>query len=205
MRTADSAAIPLTIDGQPAMAINVSMTCEWDSRFSFLAVRDSEIEVLPIEGGEPLFRYELDSKHRDDLPAAHLQVHGHRDELLYAMVRAERGSRGKQRTHAMEAGNSSRSLPRMSSVRFPVGGIRMRPCVEDVLQMLKVEFNIDTTAEWRTTLTEGRIRWRRRQIAAAVRDAPEIAALVLKAEFNYTVEAPTSGVPSERTDKLGRI
>ena len=45
------------------MSIDVSMTCEWDSQTRHLAVRDSKISVLPLEGTEPLFRYELDSKH----------------------------------------------------------------------------------------------------------------------------------------------
>lgn len=205
VRTTDSAEISLAIEGKTAMAIDVSMTCEWDSRTRFLAVRDSGITVVPVQGSEPLFRYELDSKHGEDHPAAHLRVHGHRDELLYAFVRAERGRRAKQRTHAMEPDTSNRSLPRMSSLRFPLGGLRMRPCVEDVLHMLKIEFGIDTTAEWREVLAEGRARWRRRQIGAAVRDAPEVAAKVLRDELHYMVEPPATGASAERTEKLKRI
>ena len=92
----------------------------------------------------------------------------------------------------------------MAALAFPVGGLRMRPCVEDVLQMLKVEFNIDTSDEWRQVLAEGRIRWRRRQVGAAVRDAPEEAARMLR-DLHYTVQRPGRHPSRPGDDKLGRI
>ncbi|MGH4025484.1 MAG: hypothetical protein ACRDRV_12995 [Pseudonocardiaceae bacterium] len=52
----------------------------------------------------------------------------------------------------------------LSALHFPVGGARIRPCLEDFLHFLAHEFQIDVLPNAPAILAEGRERWRRRQI-----------------------------------------
>jgi hypothetical protein len=80
----------------------------------------------------------------------------------------------------------------------------MRPSIEDLLQFLIVEFGVDAEPGAQSVLDDGRMVWRRRQISAAVRDAPEEAAGVLE-RLGYTVTRPESGPASDRVDRLRRF
>ncbi len=93
---------------------------------------------------------------------------------------------------------STERILSFSDVHFPLGGPRMRPSLEHVLQMLKNEFEVDVQPGFQTVLDTSRARWRRRQIAASVRDAPQEAARVLRA-MGYKVVNPDDGEPPERT------
>lgn len=77
----------------------------------------------------------------------------------------------------------------------------MRPCVEDILQMLYEEFAIDVQEGFQQVIDNGRARWRRTQIAAAVRDAPAEAMRVLT-ELGYSVTEPAEGPRAERWQNL---
>lgn len=68
-------------------------------------------------------------------------------------------------------------------------GIAFRPCLEDVLQMLILEFGLDTKPDWLAAVEKGRARWRDIQLRAAVRDAPESAAEDLRG-LGYEVIPP---------------
>ena len=116
-------------------------------------------------------------------PCAHLQIHAHRDEFLFAMLRAQGESqlRGPRRLSA----TPRRRHPACPTCIFPWAG-RMRPCVEDVLHMLVSEFGVRTEPGAQDVIDEGRARWRRRQIAASVRDAPAEVVRVLREEMGYT-------------------
>lgn len=76
----------------------------------------------------------------------------------------------------------------------------MRPCVEGVLQILVSEFAVTTVPGAQVVLNAGRARWRRRQIGAAVRDAPAEAVRVL-GRMGYTVVEPAAGPSPERVDR----
>lgn len=67
--------------------------------------------------------------------------------------------------------------------------------------MLVEEFGIDSDAQGRQALRRGREAWRRMQLAAAVRDTPEIAARTLEDELGYIITRPSS-LPEDRVDKL---
>jgi hypothetical protein len=56
-------------------------------------------------------------------------------------------------------------------------------------QFLVCECLLDAEAGWRAHVDAGRERWRLRQAAVVARDAPEVAARVLRG-LGYTVEAP---------------
>lgn len=76
----------------------------------------------------------------------------------------------------------------------------MRPCLEDFLEFLIRECHVDARPEWQKAIEAGRIRWRRHQIAALVRDAPEEAIRVLE-ENGYTVTAGSN----PRIDNIGKL
>jgi hypothetical protein len=157
--------------------------------------------VVPRSGSTPLFRYEFHDAVGDDVPCAHLHVHAHRDEFVFALFR---GGHGKPAVRAKAVvGTKKRATPQLSEVHFALGGPRMRPCLEDVLQMLRVECSIDVTRDFTDVIQAGRARWRRRQISAAVRDAPGEAVTTLR-EMGYRVDEPESGPAPERLAKLTR-
>jgi hypothetical protein len=199
VRTEHNGPIEMSIDGRLALEFVLDFRCQWDHRQTYLAVQKASWSVRPAGIAEPLFRYEFEGGMNSPLPCAHLHVHAHRDEFVFQLFRANRG-RPKSRAAAVE-GTTDRALPRLSNLHFPLGGPRMRPCVEDLLQFLVEELGVDAEPNHQVALDEGRARWRRRQIAASVRDAPEGAARVLR-EMQYIVEPPASGVPPERLDKL---
>lgn len=198
--TANPPGIVLTINGEPALVLNVSYKCKWDHAGKYLAVDAATWSVASLDIAEPLFRYEYVSSQPAALPAAHLHVHAHRDEAVYTLFRAGVGRPGSRGRAVLSARSN---LPRLSDVHFPLGGDRMRPCLEDLLQLLIEEFAIDHNDGAAQALAEGRARWRRHQTGAAVRDAPEVAARVLR-ELGYSVAPPSTGVRPERIDKLTR-
>lgn len=203
VRTKDNVEIQLSIDGEHALNLVVEYTCEWDDERAFLAVRKAHFHVYSIDAEDPLFRYEFVDGMVSDLPSAHLHVHAHRDEILYQLFRSERKQRGRNR--AKKVLEPKRTPPRLSAIHFPLGGTRMRPALEDVLQTLMEEFCIDTAPKAREALEQGRAEWRRHQIGALVRDAPAEAIRVLEA-MNYEITwRGDDSEPAERTDRLSAI
>jgi hypothetical protein len=85
----------------------------------------------------------------------------------------------------------------------PVGGPRMRPCIEDFLQMLIVEFGFDAVDGWRRVIDDGRVLWRRRQLAAMIRDDAEYTAEVLRDRLGYEVTPQWPCIRSLRPSPLG--
>lgn len=72
--------------------------------------------------------------------------------------------------------------------------------------MLIVEFGIDhSQGDWRKALAEGRRKWRRHQLVAAINDNPPEAAQYLS-QLGYEVTWKQAGPPPEaRIEKLGRF
>jgi hypothetical protein len=190
--------IELRVDEVVLLQLSVEYRCTWDHLGAYLAVEESSIGVSTPGGGEPLFRFEY-VRDNGGLPSAHLHLHAHRDALTYVMTACgERSRRGKRRSRAAVGGQR---MPRLSEMHFPLGGSRYRPCLEDVLQMLIDELGVDKEEGALVALAEGRATWRRVQLAAAVRDSPEVAASVLE-DFGYTVVRPQDGPANERLDRL---
>lgn len=198
----DSLDLCLEIAGAHALTMVCDYYCDWDHQATYLKVTKANIHVLPATDTTPLFRYEFVDGMQDAYPTAHLHAHAHRDEFLFSLLRA---TKGKPAVRAKAAvGVSKSAAPRLSDVHFPLGGPRMRPCVEDVLQMLVSEFGVTTEPGAQAVIDAGRARWRRHQIGASVRDAPEEAVRVLR-DMGYVVETPQTGPPAERLDRLTRF
>ena len=90
----------------------------------------------------------------------------------------------------------------LSSLHLPIGGERFRPCLEDFLQFLVVDCGVDHHEGWFEPLTRGRERWRRKQLAAVVRDVPGEAALALR-ELGWTVTPPVTAT-AEKVQSLSK-
>ena len=171
---ADHAKITLTKDRKPVGYLRATFQCTLDTAQTYLAVHKSRFELLGFLDRQPIARLDF-ARDAYSAPAAHWNIH------------AERGtvSRLLGRTNPDHPGV-------LSALHFPVGGSRMRPCLEDFLQFIIHEFKIDVLPGAQTVLSEGRERWRRRQIGTLVRDAPDEAVRVLK-ELGYDASPPATG------------
>lgn len=129
VRQQPSEGIPICVKSQCLLRLQVEFDVRWDSAERYLAIHRSTIAVLLNDVPEPLYRYDFIADADERIPAAHLNVHGHRDEMVHAMVMAARRLRGKSRDVSLDKGK----VTRLSSFHFPLGGHRFRPALEDVL------------------------------------------------------------------------
>lgn len=167
--------IPLSVSGKPILTLTVLYYCCLDGEGRWLATDESHVKVYAgaKAAKDPLLRYHYRRQGPDDLPAAHIHVHAHRDGLSHVLGQSgTKTKRGKARAQG-------ESIPRMAELHFPVGGHRFRPCLEDVLEMLVTELGVDHPDGAIDALREGRERWRRNQTRTVVRDAPDEAIAVL--------------------------
>ncbi|MFD9421559.1 MULTISPECIES: hypothetical protein [unclassified Streptomyces] len=184
--------IPVSIGGEPRLSLMARFYCCWDGSSTFMATDQADVHVFYEGVPDPLLRYEY-VRNSKEPPGAHVQVHAHRDEMAYLLRLADRG-RPKQ-------GLRRDKLPRLSEIHFPVGGHRMRPSLEDVLLFLHREFAIDTAPGWKTVIERHLRIWRTMQLKTAVRDAPDVAARVLR-QLGYTVTEPTIPAARPATDDV---
>lgn len=196
--------IQLTVEGRPMLTLRVSFRCTWDHREDFLAVENSTFHVLATGSkstSEPLFRVDFLRQPESDVPSAHMHVHAHRDAITHVMDHCGvMSSRAKRRRKKMADGEH---IPRLADLHIPLGGARFRPCLEDLLQMLINELGVDAQPGAEKALAAGRTSWRKRQLAASVRDSPETAASVLREQLGYEVRPPEAGPVGDRPSQLG--
>jgi hypothetical protein len=188
VRQEPAAGITLLAGDDPVLTLTVEFQCTWDGHMQFLAVHWSRIAVYPQDdiSTNPLVRYEYVKDMRSGLPAAHLQVHGTHEALTDTLRAAGVASvRGRRRVKAVAKGR----VPALAELHFPLGGHRFRPCLEDILEVLMEEFGVTPAGDRAAALealADGRETWRRTQVAAAVRDAPDEAIRVLQ-DLGYDV------------------
>lgn len=175
-------AVPLLIDGEGVASLEFSILCRLDSARRYLAVGKSSYRVLANVDRSPILRFEYE-REMDKAPHAHIHVHAHRGALSHLLSKA-----GHATPHDM------------SSLHIPVGGSRLRPCLEDLLEFLIVECGFDYVDGWREHVEAGRERWRRKQVAAIVRDVHTDAADTLR-NLGYTVTPPVP-LPDESAKAL---
>lgn len=189
--------VSLKADDETLLTLFVRYKCAWDSGEHYLGVEESSVILYPQgrTNAEPLFRYEFLRSPTGHLPCAHLQVHAHRDVFTHLLGRSGSGS---GRSRRRQARGPMDKTPTVSEFHFPMGGPRFRPSLEDILEVTADEFGLTTGTQWPAIRKEYRAKWRRMQLAAAVRDSPEEAARVLR-ELDYEV---TGGPQPERLAKL---
>ena len=193
---------PLTLVAQgrqieQRLHLRVIYRCCADTSGQYLTIEESSLGLGLAAITDPLVRFEYQraTPARSRLPAAHIQVHAHRDETVWLMLHGDE-ARPAERWRR-------RRLPRMAEMHLPVGGDRYRPCLEDVLGLAITEFGASKRNGAWNALEEGRAEWRRFQLRAAVRDAPAVAAEELRKQ-GWTVTPHENANQSERTDRLGR-
>ncbi|KAA8728634.1 hypothetical protein [Corynebacterium phocae] len=194
-------AVLLHSQGKRILGLQLEYWCRWDSTNSYLAVEKSSFSVFPygkVEG-TPLFRVDYDRRNTKQ-PSSHIHIHGHRDEFTHLLGF----------TTKVSPDNSSKvkkyfdTIPLISNFHFPTGGHRFRPCLEDVLETLRIEFNLDVdNNRWSTQLKKARLRWREIQTAAVVRDCPQAAFQVLTEELGMPVPEGWE-CPQNNQDKILR-
>jgi hypothetical protein len=173
----------LTVDGVPRATLSVLMGLRPDASRRYLAVTLSTFKLVASLDREPLFRLEF----RDDMrskPSAHWQVHAERGALSHLLTLS-----GRSRPHEL------------SALHIPVGGTRFRPGIEDFLGFIIEECGVDARDGYREVLQRGRETWRRRQVAAIVRDVPDEAVRSLE-ELGYAVTIPADGPSPTRPATL---
>jgi hypothetical protein len=176
--------IPLLRNGRRVAELFVLIRLVADSADRYPAVAKSKFELRVNR--HPLLRLDFD-RDMHTVPGCHWNVHAERCAITNLLVRNNPDHSGE-----------------LSKLHLPVGGARMRPCLEDLLQLLLEDFRFDAMPNAYRAIEDGRIRWRRRQLAAMVRDDPEEAVRVLTDELGYEVKLPISGARSVRYDRLRR-
>ncbi|MDO5504630.1 MAG: hypothetical protein Q4G67_15830 [Actinomycetia bacterium] len=193
--------VALKIGDVDALCVEIRYKCMLNSTQGHLATETSTVKVHAgaEPASEPLFRYEYDRTTSDHVPSAHLQLHAHRDELGFVMGRAaQSGARRRTKNIA-----TPRLGAAMRDLRFPVGGHRFRPALEDVLDMMRFELGVTPGERWLESSGRHRERYRRRQLAAAVSDCPSEAVAELR-RMGYSVHAPADGPRADSPAKLVR-
>ena len=88
---------------------------------------------------------------------------------------------------------SKRPAPDLNALRFPVGGKRFRPTLEDFLLFLNRErLYTDFKPNWQPTVLRSMQDWKTRQAVSTAKDYSEAAAGALT-KLGYTVSPPAGG------------
>lgn len=195
---AEELGLAICVDSRVVMRLIPEYRLSLSPVSTFLSVERSTFKVY-LEGVRaPLFTQDYIRDSHNNVPAAHINVHAKREDTTTAMMSAGQKRRGKIYSKRVQAGK----LPQFGELHFPVGGHRFRPCLEDVLEMLMIEFGIDVHPHAGDSLREGRRRWREFQLAAAVSDDPSTAVEELR-RLGYEVSWPGGRAePVARMDRL---
>lgn len=175
--------VPLLIEGKRFGDLRVRIRCQLDSRGTWLAVESSDFQLVAAVDRAPIIRFDY-LRQPKSVPAAHVQVHAHRGALTHLLSQA-----GHPKPHDIAA------------LHVPVGGARLRPCLEDVIQFLIADCGFDAAHGWQNVLNAGRARWRRTQAKAITRDFPAEAVEVLES-LGYAVTLPDGGHPASSDKAL---
>jgi hypothetical protein len=191
--------IPLTIDQRPALQLAVDYELMMSPNSRRATVVGSTFLVRPFDVGRPLFTVDYVRHARSNTPAAHYNLHFEHGPIEAELLQTGATRRGKIHRKGVKAGKA----PRLADLHFPMGGHRFRLCLEDVIEMLWLEFGIDVKPTARAAICEGREKWRTMQVRAAVSDDPQSAVDELRA-MGYGVAEPETTRP-RRLDRIHAI
>lgn len=191
--------IPLTIDERPALQLEVDYKLMMSPTSMRATVVGSTFLVRPFDVGRPLFTVDYVRDARSNTPAAHYNLHFEHGPIEAELLQTGATRRGKIHQKGVRSGKA----PRLADLHFPTGGHRFRLCLEDVIEMLWMEFGIDVKSTAKKAICEGRVSWRAMQVRAAVSDDPQSAAEELRTLGYVVVEPPSPG--RRRLDRIHAI
>ncbi|MGO4250145.1 hypothetical protein AB4Y87_23370 [Paenarthrobacter sp. RAF54_2] len=196
VKTISGAGLTLEVEGKPVFRLGAKYYCELNEANTYLAVEQSIFTIFHFDRTEPILRYDFIREPKSDVPSAHINMHTDSEALTKAMEDAGKNKRTERR-------RASGAPAKASQLHLPLGGPRFRPALEDVLEMLVVEFAIDRAIGWGESLREGRSLWRDTQLRAAVADNAGAAVEALE-ELGFMVSwpGPASEKPPLRKQKL---
>ncbi len=182
--------------GIPKIHASIEFRCHWSSERNFLSVDESYMDLKIADNPNPLFRYEFDKKIHDSLPTAHLHIHAHRDEIAWLMIQG--------RSKRPKALIKQQKMPILSSIHFPLGGERFRPSIEDFFEFSINEFGLSTRSGAQKALENGRIKWKRKQLHAAIFDSQIEAANALES-LGWKIMLPEKGTAEPRIRSIKKL
>lgn len=172
IKVRDSLGVPLTVGGAAILRLSYRYQCSCRDSSPHLQVDESSITLRAESDPAPIVHYDFVRAAHGTIPAAHINIHASSDSATKAMLACGSKSQGRNRRKAfLDKG----TFPTFSSLHFPVGGDRLRPGPEDVLQMAIYEFGVDVQPGWREAIERSRAEYRTRQINALIREFPDIA------------------------------
>lgn len=169
--------VPLLVGGEHLADLTIVIYLSMDREDQYLKAIRTDLAIHSTLDRTPLVHLDYRADMTSD-PVAHWQVHAERGAMSHLLARA----------HAVRP-DIVKKPHDISSIHFPVGGERLRPCVEDFLEFLVHECGVDHQRSWKDAVDAGREMWRRRQVRTIARDAQSEVAAVL-AEQGWTVEPP---------------
>lgn len=168
--------IILRTNNEPVLALSFVYSCTSTAAESALRIDESTIIVSSSPSLMPIFRYDYVREPHGKIPSAHFNIHASNDNATMAMLACGTGKRGKNRRKKYV---DNGVFPTFSTLHFPVGGRRFRPGLEDILQMLILEFGIDAQDSWLEAVAASREEYRKNQLRALICEYPEIAQTAL--------------------------
>lgn len=174
--------VPLKIKGRPVALLSFNYELMADSTGNYPSVVGSRFQLVAISSMRPIVRCEF-QKSSHSAPKSHWHVHGESTELGRLLA------------------TGSRASSRLQDLHLPTGGSRFRPTLEDFLQFLINDAGVDHQPGYKKVIQQAREKWRRTQVAVAVRDAPASAAEALR-ELGYSVTPPVGQHGPDRHDRL---
>lgn len=176
--TGERVNIPLVVKGQHRLDLRIEYLCTWDFAGRYLAIDKSEFALKVPHLREALIRFDYVRDH--SWSPAHIQLHAESSALGWL--------------HAFTGTNKP---PRVQELHLPVGGRRLRPSLEDVLDFVIRDLAVDPKPQATARIAEGRARWRRLQVNALIRDVIKDDPATAPQELRSTIDQATADVSDE--------
>ena len=158
--------IGLTLGPPARLYLDLSFRLSMDDENTWLTVVSSFVGLLvsvPSAGANDPELHEL------------LHYDYERSKALYTSAHLQVSATSDAWVHAL--GPSGRALERL---HLPVGGVRFRPTLEDVIELVGDHELVQTRPNWKQAVDEGREKFWGNQLRAAIRRRPDIAREVLE-------------------------
>jgi hypothetical protein len=154
--------------------LRIGYVLTFDPSGQYLMVAESAFGIYAdAEARLCLCRFDYE-RGKTGYPEAHLQVFGN-SEVLTDWPTGTSHEHDDDCEDDCALSHNGRPVRELSRLHLPAGDRRYRPTLEDVIEFLVIEQLSNGRPGWRQAISDGRERWRKIQLRAAVHDNPEIA------------------------------